>query len=97
MKSSTALKKARELLAIGDAEYLCVALDEVGGSNTLVYRNLKDIFMNYSTVEMWLGLNCPEAATVLSGTSGRAHTELLRAYRLRWVDWLIPQYSAIGD
>lgn len=95
MKSSEALRKARVLIETRAARYLCCALDVVDDSTTNVAENLELMFKDNLPLESWMICNQPgflEFYRTLENPN-----EWMRQYRLDWIDWLIPQYEAVGD
>lgn len=102
MKSSKALKKVRKLIVSYQENFVCVALYEVGGEETEVYRRLDKLFLSSKTVDDWLSQHSTSYCEFRSKFPPpvwvhRRYEEEMRHYRLAWIDWLIPQYKAKGD
>lgn len=102
MKSSTALKKARELIVSRREVFVCLALEEVGGGKTIVYKRLDVIFHGAKTADDWLLQNSIDYCDFRARLShlywySQQYEQAMRTYRLAWIDWLIPQYEAKGD
>lgn len=109
MKSSTALKKARKFIEEGLDHYVCHAIEraergvlstEAWVPITAVGRNLSEMFSParpYSTVCGWLAGKHPHVAQQLSEMRGIEHDAAMRAYRIRWIDWMIKAYEKVGD
>lgn len=88
MKSSEALRIARGKLAAGGGFGICCQLPGNSAGNRVADRICKSIdWCGY--VEFWLHRQG------IPWSQLRA-TEM-RAYRLRWIDWMIIGYEAIGD
>ncbi len=94
MKSSYALKKARVLIEERKAIHLCIALKRVNPSRrTKVEQNIACTFGEHSVIG-WLCATYPHFYMDFTETYGKdSHI----VYRLAWIDWMIPQYEAIGD
>jgi len=89
MKSSVALRKARKLIESESCQYVCFALDNVrGAKHTDVKKRLSRLFPERS-VMLWL----IDHGFDVWGASNAARL----AYRLRWIDWMIIGYEAVGD
>lgn len=90
MKSSEGLRAARKLIAEVGGGFLCTSLKFCKAEHTEVYRNLQEVFTDGPyTAAQWAAIYAPD------------YTEKIRnnpvAYRLAWIDWLIPQYEEKGD
>lgn len=100
MKSSEALKAARKLIANGEEEYVCFALTAVGGGKTVVRDNI-DSVCDGGSIRFWLADESADFAAFLHKHKYHYYSgpvqEALQQYRLRWLNWLIPQYEAVGD
>lgn len=99
MKSSKALRQARKLIADGTEEYLCIALEfgVENGRYTRVYQRLNN-FLDGMTVDNWLANNSKKYVKFRTKERmGREYDSAMHQYRLAWIDWMIPQYEAIGD
>lgn len=97
MKSSETLRKARVLIESGDEEFLCLAIDDVGGEKTAVARNLASTFPGCMSLESYMLGAYPDFVDFYAPMSRDEGREWMRLYRLDWIDWLIPQYEAVGD
>ena len=100
MKSSTALRQARELIESGRETFVCLALSfrVIGGADTQVYRRLNAIFTRGFSIDSWLKRESPRFRKfLLREHHGALYQDQLRLYRLRWIDWMIEGYEAVGD
>lgn len=108
MKSSEALRKARQSIENTDSYYVCDALKAVGGGKTMVANNLNRehgrsgadhwLLKNSSEFRLWARNNYSSKISA----AGIDHYEMnhdpeMINWRLRWIDWMIPQYEAVGD
>ena len=87
MKSSEALKLARVRIEKEENAFLCVALKDVQGRNTLVYKRVSSCLQGIGVIG-WLRREHPDIAKQIFLTE-----EGYKAYRLAWIDWMIPQYE----
>jgi len=91
MKSSEALRLSRRLIESGKRRYLCIALGVVGGHGTLVAARINKVCKGESVI-VWLHRHHFDVWRLEFATDAMA-----KKYRLAWIDWMIPQYEAIGD
>ena len=108
MKSSEVLHKVLAHLKSFDANkitnnvYVCNAVYDFGGKDTLVHKNLQKVFEEDEkflpiTVNSWLARQSKHISdTLCSLPSSEYHSEMHK-YRIRWVEWMIEGYEAIGD
>lgn len=101
MKSSEALRRARSLILSDRRIYVCHALQEVPhGAETDVANRLNVLFKG-EPIENWLYDNSRRfriwEERVFENASWRERSNELRLYRLRWIDWMIKGYEAVGD
>ena len=97
MKSSEALKKAKARLLNSQNTYVCTAIEDSGGKKTKVYWRINKL-SNGVGISFWLRENSEDYREYLrkSRTNGDFSVAMLK-YRLAWIDWMIPQYEAVGD
>ncbi len=81
-KHITALKRARELIAREDEDYICEALSLSDEAYELEERIAELLFPN-SSLAVWLSDIEPAIP------DEHFHGANLRAYRLRWIDHMI--------
>lgn len=96
ISSSTALRRVRQALDKRNG-FICLLLQDNGGANTQVARDLKDLFPDYSAVDSWLSNNCPEYMEFCEQATDDEFYKALHTYRKAWVDQLILDYAAKGD
>ena len=100
MKSSEALKIARDKIASPQTfrdRYVCYILADIEAKDTLVYKRLKDLFSIVGepySVSGWLLTYHPEYMQAFRDSDTKTY---FQHYRLAWIDWMIPQYEAVGD
>lgn len=89
------LTKAREMIAVGDETYICIALKSIG-LDVGEYRASEEIVNHISTL---VGGRCASLATWLQDQGYLGYSPLpadvqdrLRATRLAWIDWLIEEW-----
>ena len=100
MKSSEAMRKARELIDDKRVRYVCIALCWSGGENTkAAYRLRKALSINgiETTLEHYLFSKHPTFKEYEAVTHWGIFKEAMREYRLAWIDWMIEGYEAAGD
>lgn len=93
MKSSDALRIARDKIRTGHDSYVCVALPDAPSK---VKDNLAKIFglrQRYYTVDDFLNAQGAKLPALCSPL----YEHELREYRLRWIDWMIEGYKMVGD
>lgn len=88
MKSSEALKLIRKTLE-KEPRYVCLLLLEIHADKTNVFKNIQNALKVEGSVTVWLKTHHPEVY-YKKGFS-------FKRYRLAWINWLIPQYEAVGD
>jgi hypothetical protein len=97
MKSSVALKIILDRLKGGSYRFVCCDLRDIAkvhGSRCDALNRLEKMFVGTTVVD-WLFANVPDAKAYINSVqdwSGAA-----RAYRIRWVEWMIEGYEAVGD
>jgi len=97
MKSSEALKIVKEnVLGHSDKFFLCFELRNIHATNTPVYKNIRCILGNFP-VSSWLTDNVQGFSTWMDNAPNLEFIAIMRDYRLRWIDWLIEGYEAVGD
>jgi len=88
MKSSTALRQAKDRIERRMAIHVCVALS-IQACNTDVAYRLEKLFGPNSVADQLHRRGYAKAYDT--------HSEEMRAYRLRWIDWMIGGYEKVGD
>lgn len=98
MKSSVALRKARKLISSGKEQFVCAALILANDERSKVKEVLKRMFGG-RPVDSWLSGNCEDFNLFLNRKDFKfsEYSEAMRAYRLRWIDWMIEGYKKAGD
>lgn len=98
MKSSEALRRVKSWAGCNTGYfYVCLKIKHLGGSKTAVYNKLERIFPCYDTAEDWLEENVEGFKDWEDQATDDEFVAAMRQYRLRWIDWMIEGYEAVGD
>lgn len=92
---------SRSAVDPGRVTFICFAICLPGEEPTLGQCMARDMIMSrlqgYSTVVSWLSTNSPKFCVEASVLGMRAMDDAIQAYRHRWLDALIEEFSDSGS